>query len=115
MKKIISLCLCMVMIFSLAAPVFAVESTASSETATNGIVFEESFGARNVLSGIANGDFAASIEVSAEDSEIVHSDSVTFVDSLGDEYTLSGESDGNYYIATLVSSDGTMISRLYLI
>lgn len=66
MKKIISLCLCMVMIFSLAAPVFAVESTASSETVTNGIVFEDSFGNKYILSSTVNGDYVTAIQTTLD-------------------------------------------------
>lgn len=44
MKKMISLCLALVMIFSLTVPAAAAENSVYSEEADNGIVFEDSLG-----------------------------------------------------------------------
>ena len=67
MKKMISLCLSLVMIFSLTAPAVAAEnSVLNSEAADDSIVFEDSLGNEYILSSAVDGDIVTSVQTTLD-------------------------------------------------
>ena len=67
MKKMISLCLSLVMIFSLTAPAVAAENyVLNSEAADDSIVFEDSLGNEYILSSAVDGDIVTSVQTTLD-------------------------------------------------
>lgn len=66
MKKMISLCLALVMIFSLTVPAAAAENSVYSEAADNGIVFEDSLGNEYILASTVDGDLVTSVQTTLD-------------------------------------------------
>lgn len=66
MKKVISLCLSLAIIFSLTMPVAATEGRIYNEVADNGIVFEDSLGNEYILSSTVDGDIVTSVQTTLD-------------------------------------------------